>query len=363
MNRRHKVGLFLTTVIIGAALLLDVSAKESVGIALLGLAATWLVGNVRLLKQESSHHDRQQLPETPPVVHEPERVLAPREGAGKELDKSVVPAKPRGSWTWVIVSAVSFSVLLTLAIFNLTWQSIVGEDEKAGESLGGMLIPLIILGFAARNAWKTLRAKEPEDNPVYQLRHRRFNMIGGTCAVALLSFAVGFGIRAGDRIQRNRRMDATVSEIAKLGPKGAELRGQIKANLSQDTPTLADYYLRCLKLEKALDAYDLQQQHLRPLLNTVLAEAGDQPKLAEIAGTIQHINDKDAEVVKLFRLEIAKGKEVISLPASRQSSFYRNEIMPLEREATRVAEEEIGMMREAEQKGMKWPADVKELLK
>jgi hypothetical protein len=158
-------------------------------------------------------------------------------------------------------------------------------------------------------------------------------------------------------------MDATVSEIAKLGPKGAELRGQIKAILSQDTPTFADYYLRCLKLEKALDAYDLQQQHLRPLLNTVLAEAGDQPKLAEIAGTIQHINDKDAEVVKLFRLEIAKGKEVISLPASRQSSFYRNEIMPLEREATRVAEEEIGMMREAEQKGMKWPADVKELLK
>jgi hypothetical protein len=362
INRRHKVGLFLTTVIVGAALLLDVSAKESVGIALLGLAATWLVGNVRLREQESSHHDRQQLPETPPVVDAPEQVVAPSEGGGKELEKSVVPTKPRGSWAWVVISSMSFSVLLSLAIFNLTWQSIVGESEKAGESLGRMLIPLIILGFAARNAWKSLLAKEPGDNPVYQLRHRRFNVIDGICAIALLSFAVGFGTLSGDRIQRNRRMDATVSEIAKLGPKGAELRGQIKAVLSQDTPTFADYYLRCLKLEKVLDEYDLQQQRLRPLLNTILAEAGDQPKLAEIAGTVQRINDKDAEVVKLFRLEIAKGKEVISLPPSQQSSFYRNEVMPLEREATKVAEEEIAMMREAEQKGMKWPADVKELL-
>jgi len=75
------------------------------------------------------------------------------------------------------------------------------------------------------------------------------------------------------------------------------------------------------------------------------------------------VNAKDSEVVKLFRLEVAKSKELIGLPASRQSGFYRNEIVPLEREAAKVAEEEMAMMREAEQKGIKWPSDVKELLK
>jgi hypothetical protein len=44
LNRRHQVGLFLVFVVTGIALVRDVSAKETAGIALLGLAATWAVG-------------------------------------------------------------------------------------------------------------------------------------------------------------------------------------------------------------------------------------------------------------------------------------------------------------------------------
>jgi len=168
---------------------------------------------------------------------------------------------------------------------------------------------------------------------------------------------------AGNRIAKNKRLDATFSEITKLGPKGAELRAQIKTIMSEETSTFQDYYLRSLKLEGVLDEYDTQKQRLRPLMDAMLAEMTDQPKVAELIRTVQSINDKDAEVVKLLRLEIAKSKELMSVPASRQTNFYRQEIVPLEREAARVANEEIGMMRDAEQAGMKWPLDVKELLK
>ncbi len=363
LNRRHKVGFFLTTVIVGAGLLLDVNAKESVGIALLGLAATWLVGSLNVRKHETLQDGRTQATGAPVIGLASDQALSLGEWESTESAKTIFSTGHRGSWAWVLVSTVSFSALLSLTIFNLTWQSVVGEDEKAGEAVGRMLIPLIALGFGVRRTWKSLLAREPEGNPVYQLRHRRFNVVGGIWAIVLFVLAVGFGIFAGDRIQKNRRLDATLSEIGKLGPKGAELRGQIKAILSQDTPTFEDYYVRCLNLEKVLDEYDLQQQHLRPLLNAIMAEAGDQPKIAEIARTVQRINDKDAEVVRVFRLEIAKGKEVNKLPPSQQTSFYRNEIIPLEREATKVAGEEIAMMREAEQKGMKWPSDVKELLR
>jgi len=51
LNRRHKIGLFLLLVAAGISLFLEASAKQTTGIVLLGLAATWLLGtiSVRLL--------------------------------------------------------------------------------------------------------------------------------------------------------------------------------------------------------------------------------------------------------------------------------------------------------------------------
>lgn len=357
LNRRHKVGLFLTIVIVGTGLVLDAGAKESVGIGLLRLAATWLIGKVRLKRKEKS-----QIPKTPATGQVPEQALTPKEGQDMETSHAAVRASHRGSWAWMIVSTLIFLVLLGTAMFNMAWQSTAGEAEKAGESLGQMLIPLVVLGFAARRIWNSLLSKEPEDNPVYKSRHRRFYAIAETCGIALLLAALGFGAIAGNRIAKDKRLDATLSEIKKLGPKSAELRAQIKTIMSEKTPTFRDYYLRSLKLEGVLNEYDTQQQRLRPLMDAMLSETTD-PELAESVRAVQRINDKDAEAVKLFRLEIAKSKELITTPASRQTNFYQQEIVPLEREAARIAKEEIGMLRDAEQAGVKWPSDVKELLK
>jgi len=46
LNRRHKAGLLLVLAATGVGLLLDASAKQTMGIVLLGLAATWFVGSV-----------------------------------------------------------------------------------------------------------------------------------------------------------------------------------------------------------------------------------------------------------------------------------------------------------------------------
>jgi hypothetical protein len=44
LNRRHKAGFFLVVVATGLSLFFEASAKQTVGIVLLGIAATWLVG-------------------------------------------------------------------------------------------------------------------------------------------------------------------------------------------------------------------------------------------------------------------------------------------------------------------------------
>ena len=46
LNRRHKAGLFLTLVAVGCGLFLEVSVKQAVGITLLGIAFSWLIGSL-----------------------------------------------------------------------------------------------------------------------------------------------------------------------------------------------------------------------------------------------------------------------------------------------------------------------------
>jgi hypothetical protein len=48
LNWRHKAGLFLALTAAGLALLLDLSAKQAAGIALLIIAFAWLIGNLTL---------------------------------------------------------------------------------------------------------------------------------------------------------------------------------------------------------------------------------------------------------------------------------------------------------------------------
>jgi hypothetical protein len=46
LNWRHKAGLFLTVVAVGSGLYLELSVKQAVGIALIGVAFSWLIGSL-----------------------------------------------------------------------------------------------------------------------------------------------------------------------------------------------------------------------------------------------------------------------------------------------------------------------------
>ncbi len=48
LYRRHKAGLFLVLVATGLSLFFEASAKQTAGIVLLGVAATWLLGSLSL---------------------------------------------------------------------------------------------------------------------------------------------------------------------------------------------------------------------------------------------------------------------------------------------------------------------------
>lgn len=48
LDRRHKAVLFLVLVAAGISLIAEASAKQTTGVVLLGFAAAWLLGSLRL---------------------------------------------------------------------------------------------------------------------------------------------------------------------------------------------------------------------------------------------------------------------------------------------------------------------------
>ena len=46
LNRKHKAGLFLTLIAVGVGLLLDADVNVVAGVAVLGVAASWLIGSL-----------------------------------------------------------------------------------------------------------------------------------------------------------------------------------------------------------------------------------------------------------------------------------------------------------------------------
>jgi hypothetical protein len=55
-------------------------------------------------------------------------------------------------------------------------------------------------------------------------------------------------------------------------------------------------------------------------------------------------------------------KQLIALPAGKQAAFYATEISPIEAQIKKLTDEEMALVRRAQQQGVKLPADVSDLL-
>ena len=82
----------------------------------------------------------------------------------------IVQKGVRSSYIWFTVDLVILTLLLCLLAFNVAWQSVTAETEKAGESVGRLLVPLILMGYWGKRAWASILQREPETNPFFR-RH------------------------------------------------------------------------------------------------------------------------------------------------------------------------------------------------
>lgn len=262
-------------------------------------------------------------------------------------------AKARGRsrrlYIWLVVELAFVMIFIVEMAFSVTLAAIAGGDSGMSQ-VQLLVVPLFAMGYAAKRSWESLLTKEPEWNPAFRQKHRKFQVVGAWCFVILLGAALGLGVIDGRGIARNNRREALLKQLAEQGPKNAEVRQRLNALFSQKTS-------QPLELTKVLNDYDLNFRRNQSLLNSLATEAADMPTVVEGTKLLLSINEKDKEVLDAMRAEIAQAESISKLPQDQHLEYYKRTILPIETKMDRLVEEEKALILKAQQKGLKLPFD------
>lgn len=269
-------------------------------------------------------------------------------------------AKARGrNWRpyiWLVSDLAFVMIFIAEMAFSVTVAAIAGGDSGKSQ-IQLLVVPLFAVGYGAKRSWESLLTKEPEWNPAFRQKHRKFQVVWAWCFVILLGAALGYGATVGRGRAKNNRIEALLKQMEEQAPKNAEIRQRLSAILSQKTPQSLE------ALTKVLNDYDLNFQRNQSLLNSLATQAADMPDLVQGTKLLLSINEKDKEVVDAERAEIAQTESISKLPQDQHLEYYKRTILPIETKIDRLVEEEKALLLEAQQKGLKFPSGVANSIK
>lgn len=290
----------------------------------------------------------------------------------RELLKPSPEKSTRGKYIWLCIGMAIFSFCLAVAIFNFTWMLYAGRLDQFGKSVSGLVLVIIVLGVFADRLWKSILALEPKSNPLFKQKHRKFTFVVAACVGTLFAVSLLGGINAGDRrakqYARDREISSLLNEFNAQKIKNAAFRKRLVEIRSVRPSTYEEYYRQCLTLEAFLDESEPNFKHTGALVASMSQVVNKYPELRTpgILATVQFLNDmdnKDAQIFAEVREEIAKVKELESLPKSQRNTFYSREIKPILANEEKLAKEENALLVKAQQSGLQIPSDLSGSLK
>ena len=271
---------------------------------------------------------------------------------------------PLAKYIALTLSVVSIGIVLAVMLFNITWTAVAG-------SLGGnvlatnpkLLFALLLGGFGANQAWKSLLKVEPENNPNFAKKHKVYSTIAIVCVGITLAAALGLGIVVGSKAEKSaeaRTLMAGLTELAKVREDLRTIAGMYAA--AQESETIADYHAKMLEIEKPLDKAEPQFKRSRLLLDSINFNLRSSGK-DELDSRLMAIYDIDVKGMDALRREIAAVKELIALPEWEQWPFYEKVIGPIQSEIQALGAEQLVILEQFQQEGQVLPSDILELLK
>ncbi len=250
--------------------------------------------------------------------------------------------------------------MLGVATILITVDSMDTQQDRA-QAIGRMIIPVAFCLYGANRAWKSLLGKEPESNPLFRIKHRRFQLASAICMGVVLTSSLSYGVARGSRIQQTNKVTEIIKQLAELTPKANSFRQRLGDIRSKETPTMQDYYDQCLAVESLLNEFEPVRVRGSAILKAAREAFRDEERFTKIFELRDKIDQSDSAVFAALRNEISK--ELIRLPPERQPDFYEREIIPIQKQIDELAAAQISLLRDARDRGIKLPPELSDLVK
>lgn len=229
----------------------------------------------------------------------------------------------RTAYILLSIEVVSASLLVALALFWLA-RMIASANPELESHLtggGGIVVGLFAVSIGLSRSWKRLRASEPDSEPGYRKKHRRFNQIAVGFAVLCAAAAIAVGASQGT-------CDATVSVFTGDVKQSQDLMQAIGGARSGPNTTIEDY----VQMYESIEPKVVQGRALISRLRTEIPRCGD---FESRAGRFELIINNLDQRLALLSQEIEVAKSIDSLPVAERESKWQSQLVPLiEKEAS-----------------------------
>lgn len=267
--------------------------------------------------------------------------------------QTVAAAKPKSTssiatYGWFVFSLVCFTVCAASVVFQLAAAAAKGSADAFPER-GPFLAGLIATAIGAKTAWSRLVVADPEADPVVRRKHSLFLMRAVVVMVLALVAAGSIGVYLGTSSAAN----SAFAQMTILGARTAPIKQRFVGLARKDTPTIPEYLQRCKDLESTLNEYEPALQQMDELMAQLQEHTTNDPSTMDVLATMRSILQKDLESAKTFRKEVESAKLLAALPSSEQIRFYNTSIKPIQDEESRIANDEIEIMKRAKARGVK----------
>ena len=257
------------------------------------------------------------------------------------------------------VSLILMTIAVAWGVLVIASATQLGTDwlKKVG---GFVLLAAMGAGYWAKRTWFEIIRIEPE--PTFRQKHRSFALKASIAICAVLLLAAEEGIRVGTHGRHLRNKVALTKKLEALTTKSAPTAQQFVQIARQATPTMPEYIQRCNNLAAVLNDYESNLRDGDRLLGQVLEELQQSKadkgyaEMIPMFTVLQNLQRKELESARAFRKEVDYAKQLAALATpDDQTRFYKAYILPAKKDENRIADEELGMLKDAKARGVNLP--------
>lgn len=226
--------------------------------------------------------------------------------------------RPAG-WTyfWLNAEVISATFLIALAAYWLA-RMVASENPEIENRLtgsGGIIFGLFVVSIGLSRSWKRLLALEPDSDPFFRMKHKRFSRVAGGFAVLCSALAIAAGVQHGE-------CDAVVSRFASEMKQYQDTMQAIGNARRGPLTTIEDY----LRMYKSIEPKVAEGRRVVSGLRTKIPRCG---AFESRAGGFEFILDNLSQRLALLSREIEVAKSIESSPPADWERRWQSELVPL----------------------------------